>query len=236
MLPLFSALCALFPARVAAPTSAPRSYVQYALLLCDTLLCEESGDPVCTLPATYFVTISRKEAQKCLVSFQDIEGYVSPLALEFVDYEPVTKFPYRTARVRNDGIAVNMRSKPTTQTGAVVAQVPQDAVLRLYGAREGEELYAGAGNVWQYVSYVSDGGSVYGYVYSPLLVCDALSPNVIEKVPEPNASVRYEAQNPRFTGVGKIVFITALCVPALIVTLYMFYRPESKRTPRHARK
>lgn len=210
--------------------------MQYALLLSDTTLCSESGDPVCTLPATYFVTISKKGTETCLVSFQDIEGYVSSDALEFVDYEPVTKYPYRTARVNNDGLSVNMRSKPSTQNSTVVAQIPQDAVLSVYGAREGDELYAGAGNVWQYVSYTSGSGSAYGYVYSPLLVCDALSPNVIRKMPEPSASLTYETQNTRFTDVGKIAFITALCVPALIVTLVMFYRPESKRTPRHAHK
>ncbi len=222
--------------RVTTPQSAPRSYVQYALLSHDTLLSTESGGPVCTLPATYFVTISEKGLQQCLVSFQDIEGYVPLGALEFVDYEPVTKYPYRTARVSNDGLSVNMRSQPTTQNSTVVAQVPQDAVLNLYGAREGDELYAGAGNVWQYVSYVTNGGSVYGYVYAPLLVCDALSPNVIQKMPEPSAALEYEAQNPHFEGASKIAFITALCVPALIVVLIMFYRPESKRTPRHARK
>lgn len=218
------------------PPSNNRSYVQYALLLNDTQLKSESGDPVCMLPATYFVTIAQKGATTCLVSFQDIDGYVSSSALDFVDYEPVTKYPYRTARVQNDGLSVNMRSAPTTQNSTVVAQIPQDAVLGVYGTREGDELYAGAGNVWQYVSYASRSSTVYGYVYSPLLVCDALSPNVIQKMPEPNASLTYEAQNTRLEGVGKIAFITALCVPALIVTLVMFYRPESKRTPRHARK
>lgn len=211
--------------------------MQYALLLADTPLCSVSGEPVCTLPATYFVVLEEAEsgAQKYLVSFQDLEGYVAASAVECVDYEPVTKFPYRTARVNNDGLSVNMRATPT-KTGALVTQIPPDATLTLYGPREGDELYAGAGTTWLFVSYASNAARAYGYVYAPLLTVPALSPNNIEKMPEPTTDIDRTPTNPRFTDITKIAFIAALCVPAVIVVLIAFYRPESKRTPRHARR
>ena len=63
-----------------------------------------------------------------------------------------------------------------------------------------------------------------------------LGNHYIEKMPEPETDLDREPTNPQFTDVMKIAFIAALCLPAVVVVLIAFYRPESKRTPRHARK
>lgn len=236
LLCLYAVLLGALPLQITHAAPAAQSYVRYALLRSDTVLYDGDNEPLCTLPATYFVTLAELSDEKCFVSFEDIAGYVASDGIEQVDYEPVTKFPYRTARVANDGLSANLRSEPTTQSGRVLCALPDETVLSLYGPRDGEEVFTGAGTQWQYVKYASQEGDVFGYVYGAFLVCDALTPNVIEKMPPPSDPVTSGTSAFRFTDVTKIAFIAALCVPALIVTLVMFYRPESKRTPRHTRK
>lgn len=223
---------------VAAPVSAladDASPARYAYLPAAAVLYNDAGDAVCSLPATYFVALCGENAGGSYpVAYLDLRGYVRKEQLECVDYEPVTKFATLSARPQNDGMAINLREKPDASTGAVVKTVPPSAVLTLYGARSGTELFAGAGNLWQYVRYDEGAQSYYGYAYSAQLLCDVAPPNKIEKVVQPAvAQPTEEPSDVTLTRTGSIVFIAALCVPAGILMIVLFYRPESKRTPRH---
>lgn len=220
------------------PALSASSYVTYAYLPRAAVLYDVAGECICTLPATYFVLPEGSAAEgRYPVSYADLRGYVRYDELEIVDYEPVTKFASRTARPNNDGMAVNLRSAPNAGADTVIATVPAAATLTLYGGRDGSELFAGAGTLWQYVRYDGDSGSVYGYIYAAQLQYDPVTPNVIEKVERPPAEEADET--PSAVNVGKtgtVALIAAMCVPACLLMLVLFYRPNSKRTPRHAQE
>lgn len=231
-----AALLSLFSSSAPA-ASAASGFVTYAYLPQATVLYTEQNEPVCTLPATYFVLPESSTAEgRTPVQYLDLRGFVRTSEIEIVDYEPVTKFAVRTAKPQNDGMGVNLRSAPDAQSGAALITVPADATLTLYGEREGSELFAGAGKLWQYVRYDGVSGSVYGYAYAPQLACDPLVPNKIEKVlpPEPDP-VEEKPASIDIGRAGTIALIAAMCVPAGVLMLVLFYRPDSKRTPRHAR-
>ena len=92
-------------------------------------------------------------------------------------------------------------------------------------------------DVWQYVRYNQpDGGTFYGYVYSAQLVCDEVVPNSGEKVPRPSPSAPKETSpSLSLSRNGAIALAVTLCVPAGMIMLVLFYRPDSKRTPRHSK-
>ncbi len=228
-------LAALVLAALSPVAAVAQSFVAYAYLPSAALLYNAAGEEICALPATYFVVLCGDEQNgKFPVSYLDLSGYVSADTVETVDYEPVTKFPSLTARPRNDGMAVNLREIPDSETGKILAAVPHSATLTLYGARTGSELFAGAGNVWQYVRYNSPtGAALYGYIYSAQLSCDAVMPNVIEKVPRPSAEADETQPSLSVTRAGNIALAAAMCVPAGFIMLILFYRPDSQRTPRH---
>ncbi len=213
------------------------SFVTYAKIKTDTALFNGSGEVICTLPATYFAVIDGEiQRGKYPVSYLDLSGYVNSADLEICDFEPVTKFAALTATPDNDGMAVNLRSVPSTSVGEVLTAVPNGASLTLYGGTTGSELFAGAGNEWKYVRYDSPSGKIYGYVYAPQLNCDAVKPNVIEAVPRPSQNVTETKGGINLTKPAAIAVAAAMCVPAGIIMLVLFYRPESKRTPRHSSK
>lgn len=217
----------------------PSSFVAYAYMPADTVLYKDDGESICSLPATYFVVLADEEKNgKLAVSYLDIDGYVLASSVEIVDYEPVTKFASRTARVNNDGMAVNLRQTPDSVSGTLLCSVPATAVLTVYGAKTGAELFDGAGNTWQYVRYTPAGATpVYGYVYAPQLQCDPVVPNKIEKVEKPQPpKVEESATTLDVSRAGQIALIAAMCVPAAVLMLVLFYRPDSKRTPRHTRR
>lgn len=230
----FASLCsALFGVQYARAQSPA---IQYAYLPESTVLYDASGAKVCSLPATYFVVIAGKESGgRYPVSYLDLEGFVTSGDVEIVDYEPVTKFPSLTAKPDNDGLPVNLRSSPATSRGEIVAAVPPDTVLTLYGSTDGEELFAGAGKQWKFVRYDTARKALYGYVYAPQLKCDALTPNIIEKV-EKKPDTGISITNPRFSldTLSTAVMAIALCVPAGIIMIAAMHRPDSKRIPRHA--
>ncbi|WP_251548417.1 hypothetical protein [Pumilibacter intestinalis] len=217
-----------------APLAYADSSVVYLYIRTDAVLSSVSGEEICVLPATYFA-VAEGDAQngKYPVSYLDLRGYVSAQNVEITDYEPVTKFAVRSATPNNDGMAVNLRDAPNSQTGKVLCAVPAGAKLALYGPRNGGELFAGAGNLWQYVRYDSPSGAVYGYVYAPQLSYKEVTPNVIEKVEKPSTEAEQTPGSSQISSVGNILLIAALCVPAGVIMLVLFYRPESKRTPRH---
>lgn len=211
-------------------------YISYALMPQSTVLYAAGGAEICTLPATYFAVICGSESDgKLPVSYLDLSGYVQASSVTAVDYEPVTKFHTATATVDNDGMAVNLRSIPDKSEGVVVATVPASATLTLYGSRVGSEFFAGAGNVWQYVKYVEPHGSAYyGYIHSAQLLFSPVPPNVIEKVVHEDNRTVDETPSSIETGkTGRIILIAAMCVPAGVIMLFLFYRPDSARTPRH---
>lgn len=222
-----------------APANVASTFVSYAYLPADVVLFDASGASVCTLPATYFVLLGGDaENGRYPVAYADISGYVRVADVQTVDYEPVTKYAARTARPDNDGMAVNLRAAPNTETGSILCTVPNGTELTLYGAREGAELFAGAGTLWQFVRYEQDGNALYGYVYAAQLKYDPVVPNKIEKV-EPPAAESPITQTPaslNLTRAGMIALAAAMCVPAGVLMLVLFYRPDSKRTPRHAQK
>lgn len=224
--------------RAAAAATDGTSYVTYAYLPHAAPLYDESGAVVCMLPATYFVLPGgSKQNGKLPVSYADISGYMLVSDIEIVDYEPVTKFAKLKAYPYNDGLSVNLRARPDPAEGAVLATVPASATLTLYGGREGSELFAGAGTLWQYVRYDGAQGAVFGYIYAPQLRCDAVTPNTLEKVPRPDPPQNDVTLSPdtlSLSRAGNIALIAALCVPAGALMLVLFYRPDSKRTPRHA--
>ena len=230
---VYAAIVAFFP--LAAQNG---GFVTYALLPSSAALYNEANEIVCTLPATYYTVLCGEESGgKYPVSYLDLSGYVRAADITVVDYEPVTKFASLTAKPNNDGMAVNLRDKPHPQNGKVLCSVPPDAALTLYGSREGGELFAGAGNVWQYVRYNQpDGGTFYGYVDSAQLVCDEVVPNSGEKVPRPSPSASKETSpSLSLSRNGAIALAVTLCVPAGMIMLVLFYRPDSKRTPRHSK-
>lgn len=220
------------------PASLSGTFVTYAYLPNSAVLCDASGEAICTLPATYFVLQEGGEVSgKIPVSYLDLSGYVRAADVEIVDYEPVTKFATLSARPDNDGMAVNLRDKPDSVAGTVLCAVPAGSTLTLYGPREGGELFAGAGRTWQYVRYVDNGLPRYGYIYAPQLSCDAVQPNKIEKVERPSPEEPSEsAAGLEMSHLGQIALIAAMCIPAGIVMLVLFYRPDSKREPRHSAK
>lgn len=235
---LLSLIWFVAPARGVARAQSASGFVTYALLPHDAILYDAAQQPVCLLPASYYVVPEGSTAEGVTpVQYLDLRGYVRTADLQIVDYEPVQKFADRHARPQNDGMAVNLRSLPDAQNGALLATVPASATLTLYGAREGSELFAGAGNLWQYVRYDgASGGALYGYVYAAQLSCDPLTPNSGEKVTPP--AVEPIDESPASLSVNKagtVALIAAMCVPAGVLMLVLFYRPDSKRTPRHAR-
>ncbi len=210
-------------------------YLSYAYLPAAAVLYDASGGMICSLPATYFTVIEGDASGgKYPVSYLDLYGYVYADKVEVVDYEPVTKFAALSARPYNDGMAVNLRDKPSRTDGKVLCSVPASATLTLYGPREGDELFAGAGTAWQYVRYDQPGGPIYGYAYSPQLSCDAVQPNKIEKVERPDNSPEVTDGSISLGKNASIAVAAAMCVPAGIIMLVLFYRPDSKRTPRHS--
>lgn len=232
---LLTALLFLFNPPVSA--RADETYVTYILLTRDTPLMSQSGDVVCILPATYFAVSEGDVSDgKYPVSYLDLRGYVSASDAQKVDYEPVTKFAVRTAKPNNDGMPVNVRSYPDQKNGEILCSVAHGSTLALYGSREGGELFAGAGNLWQYVKFESGGKTYYGYAYSPQLEFAPLEPNKIEKVPRPSSGASESDETFGFSATANIILAAALCVPAGIIMLVLFYRPESKRTPRHSRQ
>lgn len=224
---------------VVSPASSLSGYVTYAYLPNSAPLLDSAGEIICNLPASYFTVIEGDETNgKYPVSYLDLSGYILSQNLEITDYEPVTKFAALSARPDNDGMAVNLRDKPDSQNGKVLVSVPADATLTLYGGKEGNELFSGAGSLWQYVRYNAGAITYYGYVYSAQLSCDAVKPNVIEKVERPAADKPIE-ETPadiNVSRIGNIILAVALCVPAVIIMLVLFYRSDSKRTPRHSGK
>ncbi len=230
---LYAAIVSLFP--LAAQNG---GFVTYAIFPSPAALYNEANEVICTLPATYYAVLCGEESDgKFPVSYLDLSGYVRTSDVSVVDYEPVVKFAALTAKPNNDGMAVNLRDKPHPQNGKILCSVPPDASLTLYGAREGGELFAGAGTLWQYVRYNSpDGGTFLGYVYSPQLVCDEVQPNSGEKVSRPAPDKPKEtAPSLSLEKNGAIALAITLCVPAGIIMLVLFYRPDSKRTPRHSK-
>ena len=228
-------LGSFFPIPRSASTSVEPAVV-YAYLPQDAVLYDGGGDKICTLPATYFVVIAGVESGgKYPVSYLDLFGFVSLNSIEIVDYEPVTKFPALTCKPDNDGLPVNLRSNPSTSRGEILAAVPPDTVLTLYGGVSGDEVFAGAGSEWKFVRYDAAQKSIYGYIYAPQLKCDAVTPNIIEKV-EKKPSPGVSESDPKFTlgTVSVAVMAVALCVPAGIIMIAAMHRPDSSRVPRHA--
>ena len=217
---------------------AQSSAIQYAYLPSDTILYSVSGSEICTLPATYFVIIGGSELNgKYSVSYLDLNGFVLSDHIEIVDYEPVTKFPSLTCKPDNDGLPVNLRSHPSTTRGEILAAVPDKTVLTLYGGIEGDEVFSGAGSEWKYVRYDTAQKPIYGYTYAPQLKCDALSPNIIEKVEKkPSAGINETSPEFSLNSVSATVMAVALCVPAGIIMIAAMHRPDSKRVARGAPK
>lgn len=231
-------ITAIIASLLSAPVSAD-TFVTYAYLPTPVILYDAQDTPVCTLPATYFVVLcGDSSGGKYPVNYSELSGYVKAAEVETVDYEPVTKFPKLTAKVNNDGMAINLRDTPGASGGKIICTVPPDAVLTLYGSRQGEELFTGAGSVWQYVRYTApDSTEFFGYAYSPQLKCDPIKPNVIEKVVKEEPPTANETPSSfTLSDKGNIILAVAMCVPAGIIMLIIFYRPDSARTPRHSRK
>ncbi len=227
---LSAALLSFFASPVRA-----NDFVTYAYLPAPAILYDANGAEICTLPATYFTVLCGDSAEgKYPVSYLDLSGYLRSADVEIVDYEPVTKFPTLSATPRNDGMAVNLRDLPDQNEGKVLVSVPADATLTLYGGRTGSELFAGAGTLWQYVRYTDSRGiSYHGYIYAPQLTCDPVVPNVIEKVVHDVPTVSETEATLEWSNTSRMILIAAMCVPAGLIMLVLFYRPDCKRTPRH---
>ena len=225
----------LYPALFSGKTEAAPAVI-YAYLPEDAVLYDGSGEKICTLPATYFVVIAGDESGgKYPASYLDLDGFVSSDSVEIVDYEPVTKFPSLTCTPNSDGLPVNLRSNPSTSRGEVLAAVPHGTLLSLYGGTQGDEVFAGAGSEWKFVRYDAAQKPVYGYIYAPQLKCDAVTPNIIEKVEKKPPSGVSETDSTFTLGtVSVAVMAVALCVPAGIIMIAAMHRPDHSRVPRHA--
>lgn len=212
------------------------SYVTYARLNSNAALYNGSGEIICVLPESYFAVICGEATDGAYpVSYKDISGYIKATDITLVDYEPVTKFASVTVRPNNDGLPVNLRSKPTTDGSVILCSVPPDSELILYGSRSGDELFVGAGNVWQYVRFSSSEGDWTGYVYSPQLTAAVIPGNSGEAVTKPAEQTGEQKANLTLTQNGSVALAVLLSIPAGIIMLVLFYRPDSKRTPRHSK-
>ena len=211
-------------------------YVTYARLNQNAVLYNGAGEIICTLPESYYAVICGEESAGAYpVSYLDLSGYIKSSDITPVNFEPVTKFASATVRPNNDGMPVNLRSKPTTSESVILCSVPPDSELTLYGSRNGDELFSGAGQEWQYVKYSSGNGDIIGYVYSPQLTSAVIPPNSGEAVVKPSQQVTEQDAGLSLSRNGSIALAVLLSVPAGIIMLVLFYRPDSKRTARHSK-
>ncbi len=197
----------------------------FFLMPAPTVLYDNDLAPVVTLPAGYFVLQTDGDAPNgyLAVIYDDLTGYVSEDAVRAVDYRPVTKYETTVRfRVNNDGQPINLRSAP--RKGAKILTVLGDGESgRCYGAIEGEQLIAGAGETWYYVAV----GNERGYCYGAHVSVDVTPPNIIEKEEpeqEPTAPTDAppETETSELPPTSVIILIVALCVPVPFIMIYLF--------------
>lgn len=216
--------------------------ITYAYLPADTILyfaADETYESATILPQTYFVAILGESGDYLNVSYLDITGYVLKSTVEICDYEPVTKYAQLKATPNNDGMNINLRKTADHVNAEIITTVPPQTNLTLYGKISGTALIPPAGNQWYYVKYTDGETSYYGYVYSAHVLAEEATPNVIEKVPEvvPPPTSEVEPQPTQITKPMQIIFIIALCIPAVGVMLLLFRRKPNKsnsKQPRHS--
>jgi len=191
---------------------------------------------VTSLPVSYFAHVTGEENDFFSVIFYDLTGLVRKNSVTLVDFEPVTKFATGTVSIVGDIIA-NIRTRPDT-TATIVGEARKGEILTFYGTITGTA--SGEQNEWLFVRFTnSNGNPTFGYIFNHgtnLLNITNPPLNVIEKV------MVYQQDPPTFLPPNiefppylTVVFIVALCIPALIIMILLFKKPKSKavqKTPR----
>ena len=206
--------------------TASASVFLYAQIKEGANLLDDEGKVVCSLPATYFVTVTGEEEGGRLPVFYDgLEGFMASEDLSVVDYEPKYKYHSATLTFSNDGHKVNIRSLPSHLEGEVILEVNSNDTAEFLGSVKGSALFTAVGDEWHYVRIRKKGESVVGYVYSLYAQVDEILNNVIEKVePNPPESTKNEeVLSSPSSPIREVVIILSLCLPAL-VGVYLIFR------------
>ncbi|MCL2061242.1 MAG: hypothetical protein FWH03_01265 [Firmicutes bacterium] len=190
---------------------------------------------VTTLPKTYFVLLTGEHnAEFYTAVYFDLNGYVRKSDVSRVDFEPVTKFANGGLTVTADVTGINIRATPDHINGQVLGDLQRGATAVYYGTLAGSSPISGA-NEWFFIKTTLAGETVFGYVYAPYVTATPIPDNVIEKVlhiPE-NGGGSFEPPNPEWPPYLTYVFVACLSIPAFLVMLLLFKKPEKRnKVPR----
>ncbi len=193
------------------------STTQYGLIGEGAQLLDQNFNVITSLPPTYFVIILSEVGDYYSVEYSDLSGYVLKSKISPIDYEPKIKFGLAYFTAKNDTHPVNIRQSPTSSS-PIIDYIADGESTLYYGAVSGEALIASAGNTWYYVRY----NNKYGYVYSVQGVVQEFEVNPGDRVEQPK-NISDKKEN---SGLSDWVFILLLCVPAVIIMLALFARPQ----------
>lgn len=196
------------------------SNTRYGLIGEGAELLDQHFNVITGLPSTYFVIILSELGDYYLVEYSDLSGYVLKTKISPIDYEPKIKFGSAYFTAKNDTHPVNIRQSPYS-SAPIIASIPDGESVFYYGAVSGEALIPSAGNTWYYVRY-NDGVNKYGYVYSVQGQAQEFAVNPGDRV-EPPAKLDDKKDK---TSLSDWVFILLLCIPAVIIMLALFARPQ----------
>ncbi len=197
------------------PRAAYAADVEYAVIsdACILYADEAKTERIVTLPASYFVAVTKECDDAYAVEFTDLKGFVDKERVSRVDYTPMYKFPaVAKTVVSNDSNTVTLRSSPSHVEQNTVGKRRDGEEVTYYGPITGSSQIPALGNTWYYVK--TDDGK-FGYVYSLYaepyeFPQNDLSPLVVPSSAPPKSHISLE-------GEGKYVLIASLCIPVLLL-------------------
>ena len=195
-----------------------------------------NGRQITSLPQTYFAHVTGTVGDFFNVIFYDLTGFIRQNAVTKVDFEPITKFATGNLSVMRGG-TVPIFSRPTHLEASAIFYTPRGASHIFYGTISGSIPYrTEEGYTWYFIRFLnSSGQNEWGYVHSSNVNSSVIPPNDVQKV------MIYAPEEPIFTPPEfnfppylTVVFIVALCIPAILVMFLIFKKPKKSQEPKRA--
>ena len=187
------------------------------------------------IPSSYFVLLLENENEDFYkAKYANIEGFV--LKNSVIPINETPNYPYTTTSFRVfSPSSIPLQNSPT-KTSESLTQIPSlEIITSFYGIKNGEELIPNSTSVWYYCSYLEDGISKQGYVFS--YYCDQFQK--IQPNNEPFTPITHdifvEEENKieissELSQTAKALIAVGCCIPCLIIILLLLKKKSPRTT------